>query len=255
MIREKLIDKRIGDNKQFRWRSHEVSRTEGLSDAVFGFAITLLVVSLEVPKTYSELMQTMRGFGAFAISFALLFIVWYNQYKFFRRYGLQDNVTMLLNGVLLFVAGIVLQGLSYAIVWIVRRPWFTPMFGSSNFVDVALTLVVILLAVASVWFCLAAIRTLGTQWSLAARVVEGHKLVTQGPYSVVRNPIYTGMFGMLLATGLAVSHWIGLLIAIMVFTIGTLIRVRSEEKLLREMFGTEFDAYARDVAAVIPYLI
>lgn len=103
MIREKLIDKRIGDNKQFRWRSHEVSRTEGLSDAVFGFAITLLVVSLEVPKTYGELMQTMRGFGAFAISFTLLFIVWYNQYKFFRRYGLQDNVTMLLNAVLLFV--------------------------------------------------------------------------------------------------------------------------------------------------------
>ncbi len=103
MIREKLIDEGIGDNKKFRWRSHEVSRTEGLSDAVFGFAITLLVVSLEVPRTYGELMQTIRGFGAFAISFTLLFIVWYNQYKFFRRYGLQDNVTMLLNGVLLFV--------------------------------------------------------------------------------------------------------------------------------------------------------
>jgi len=103
MIREKLIDRHIGDNKQFRWRSHEVSRTEGLSDAVFGFAITLLVVSLEVPRTYHELMQTMRGFGAFAISFTLLFIVWYNQYKFFRRYGLHDNVTMLLNAVLLFV--------------------------------------------------------------------------------------------------------------------------------------------------------
>jgi len=45
----------------------------------------------------------MRGFGAFAISFTLLFIVWFNQYKFFRRYGLQDNVTTVLNGVLLFV--------------------------------------------------------------------------------------------------------------------------------------------------------
>ena len=45
MIREKLITKGIGDNKKFRWRSHEISRTEGLSDAVFGFAITLLVVS------------------------------------------------------------------------------------------------------------------------------------------------------------------------------------------------------------------
>src|SRR5436853_5640060 len=103
MLREKLIDRGLGDNKKFRWRSHEVSRTEGLSDAVFGFAITLLVVSLEVPRTYGELMQTMRGFGAFAISFTLLFIVWYNQYKFFRRYGLQDDLTMLLNGVLLFV--------------------------------------------------------------------------------------------------------------------------------------------------------
>ena len=103
MIREKLIDKGIGDNKKFRWRSHEISRTEGLSDAVFGFAITLLVVSLEVPRTFGELMQTMRGFGAFAISFTLLFMVWFNQYKFFRRYGLQDNLTVCLNAVLLFV--------------------------------------------------------------------------------------------------------------------------------------------------------
>src|SRR6266699_3005025 len=103
MIREKLIDKGIGDNKKFRWRSHEISRTEGLSDAVFGFAITLLVVSLEVPRTFSELMSAMRGFGAFAICFTLLFIVWFNQYKFFRRYGLEDGTTLLLNAILLFV--------------------------------------------------------------------------------------------------------------------------------------------------------
>jgi hypothetical protein len=103
MIREKLIDKGIGDNTKFRWRSHEVSRTEGLSDAVFGFAITLLVVSLEVPRTFSELMSAMRGFGAFAICFTLLFIVWFNQYKFFRRYGLEDGKTLVLNAVLLFV--------------------------------------------------------------------------------------------------------------------------------------------------------
>src|SRR6266704_4401231 len=99
MLREKLIDHRFGENKKFRWRSHEISRIEGLSDAVFAFAVTLLVVSLEVPRTFGDLMYAMRGFGAFAISFTLLFIVWFNQYKFFRRYGLQDNITVLLNGI------------------------------------------------------------------------------------------------------------------------------------------------------------
>ena len=153
------------------------------------------------------------------------------------------------------IIGIVFQGLSYALVWIIRRQWLTPMFGSNRFLEIILAVVTILLAVGSVWFCSAAIRTLGVQWSLAARVVEGHKLVTQGPYSIVRNPIYTGMFGMLLATGLAVSHWIGLLLAIATFAIGTFIRVRSEERLLREMFGKEFDDYARRVRAVIPLLI
>ena len=152
------------------------------------------------------------------------------------------------------IIGIVLQGLSYAIVWTIRRPWFTPIFPNKA-LEIGLAVLTMLLAVRSVWFCSAAIRTLGKQWSLAARVVEGHKLVTEGPYSIVRNPIYTGMFGMLLATGLAVSHWIGLAFAIVVFAIGTFIRVRSEERLLREMFGPEFEAYARKVPAVIPFLI
>lgn len=102
MIRQKLIEKKIGQHR-FRWRSHETSRIEGLSDAVFGFAITLLVVSLEVPKTFRELAETMNGFGAFAVSFLLLFLVWFNQHKFFRRYGLQDATTVWLNAALLFV--------------------------------------------------------------------------------------------------------------------------------------------------------
>jgi protein-S-isoprenylcysteine O-methyltransferase Ste14 len=153
------------------------------------------------------------------------------------------------------IVGIVFQGLSYAALWMIRRPWFTPMLGSNKSLEIALAILTMVLAATSVWFCAAAVRTLGRQWSLAARVVEGHKLVTEGPYSIVRNPIYTGMFGMLLATGLAVSHWIGLTLAVVMFAIGTFIRVHSEERLLREMFGIEFDEYARRVRAVIPLLI
>jgi uncharacterized membrane protein len=81
----------------------EVSRVEALSDGVIAFAITLLVVSLEVPRTFDELLVTMRGFLAFAITFGMLFHVWLVQYKFFRRYGLTDNFTIWMTALLLFV--------------------------------------------------------------------------------------------------------------------------------------------------------
>jgi uncharacterized membrane protein len=87
----------------FRWRGDEVTRLEGFTDAVFGFALTLLVVSLEVPRSFDDLMRTMRGFLAFAICFAMLLNVWEKHYRFFRRFGLQDGITLAINGGLLFV--------------------------------------------------------------------------------------------------------------------------------------------------------
>jgi protein-S-isoprenylcysteine O-methyltransferase Ste14 len=152
------------------------------------------------------------------------------------------------------IIGIALQGVSYAIVWTLRRPPFSPIVSAGKSAEIALAVLTMTVAIGSVWFCSAAVRTLGKQWSITARVLEGHKLITEGPYSVVRNPIYTGMFGMLLATGLAISHWLGLLIAIVVFAAGTAIRVHSEEKLLRETFLEEFESYARKVPAVVPFL-
>ena len=103
MIREKLIESGVGAGGKFRWRSREVSRLEGLADAVFGFAITLLVVSLEVPRTFDDLLAMMATFPAFAISFALLLLVWYQHYVYFRRYDIEDGLTMVLNSALLFV--------------------------------------------------------------------------------------------------------------------------------------------------------
>jgi len=103
MLLDKLINHHAQKPHEFRWRSREISRLEGLSDAVFGFAITLLIVALEVPKTSGELMQTMRGFASFAITFTLLYLLWYRQFTFFRRYGLEDPPTVALNGALLFV--------------------------------------------------------------------------------------------------------------------------------------------------------
>src|ERR671917_2111997 len=103
MLRGRLARRRVGEEEGFSWRGEDVLRIEGFSDAVFGFAVTLLVVSLEVPDTFDELLSTMRGFFAFAICFYLLLLVWYDHYKYFRRYGLNDTPTLWLNSVLLFL--------------------------------------------------------------------------------------------------------------------------------------------------------
>ena len=84
-------------------RRHETSRVEAFSDAVFAFALTLLVVSLDVPTSYAELVKLMAGFVPFAASFTLLTWIWWEHNVFFRRYGLQDAWTATLNAALLFV--------------------------------------------------------------------------------------------------------------------------------------------------------
>jgi uncharacterized membrane protein len=93
----------INKSDVIKWRSHEPSRIETFSDAAFAFALTLIIVSIEVPKTFDALMETMKGTLSFAACFALLFNIWNNQNIFFRRYGLNDSYTVMLNAVLLFV--------------------------------------------------------------------------------------------------------------------------------------------------------
>jgi protein-S-isoprenylcysteine O-methyltransferase Ste14 len=150
------------------------------------------------------------------------------------------------------IPGVVLQALAYAIVWSIHRPFFSPIVAGVEWLELVAAAIAIAAAVGSVLLIMSAVKTLGKEWSITARMVQNHKLATKGPYARVRHPIYTGMLGILVATGLAVSHWIVLLAAIVVFAIGTWIRVRVEERLLRETFGPQFEEYARRVPAVIP---
>ena len=142
-----------------------------------------------------------------------------------------------------WVWGFVLQVLSIAMVWTWRRP--EP---PSPLVSV----VAVLLAAASVAVILAAQRALGRQFAYQARLVEGHRLITAGPYHYVRNPIYTALFGLALATGLVLSRWLVIPIFAVFYVAGTLMRIRIEERLLRAGFGPEFEDYARRVPALIP---
>lgn len=151
--------------------------------------------------------------------------------------------------------GIALQGLSYAPVWALHRTsMFSPFVDDNYALNLIVQVIAAALSVGSVVLTMFAIRELGRQWSLEARLVEGHKLVTTGPYDLVRHPIYTAMLGMLIATGIVLSHWAVLLISMAVFLAGTFIRTRFEERLLSDAFGEEFAAWKRRVPGLIPFL-
>ena len=102
-MREHLFDRRAPADPLFRWRGREVSRVEGLSDGVFAVTLTLLIVSVGVPATFYELWLVIRDLPIFLASFALLLMAWQYHYLFFRRYGLEDGWTNLLNAVFLFL--------------------------------------------------------------------------------------------------------------------------------------------------------
>ena len=102
MFRKYASKKEVFQEKYFVWRGGEVSRLETRAEAVFAIAVTLLIVTRDVPKTFDEFIVVMWGFIGFAVTFSFLFNIWKAHYLFHRRYGLEDNTTILLNSILIF---------------------------------------------------------------------------------------------------------------------------------------------------------
>ena len=146
--------------------------------------------------------------------------------------------------------GFLLEALGFACVFI-HRDLFTVIVFTS-WMTILFPIFASWLATWSVLLIYRAIRELGKQWAVSARIIEGHKLVTTGPYAIVRNPIYSGLFGMLIAIGLVIAHWQLLLLGIVLYWVGTTIRIKAEEKLLFASFDSQFADYVAKVPALIP---
>src|SRR5262245_33024333 len=148
--------------------------------------------------------------------------------------------------------GILLQFAAVGIMWLWRRPLFSPLPSLGPPITLVAPIMAVLLAAGAVWFSSIALKTLGTQWSFVAGVTGQHRLIQDGPYAIVRHPLYVCFFGLTLATGMVWTEPLGIAVSIVLFWIGVWIRVRTEEKLLREAFGEEFERYTQRVPAFFP---
>ncbi|MER6219009.1 isoprenylcysteine carboxylmethyltransferase family protein [Streptomyces sp900105755] len=109
-----------------------------------------------------------------------------------------------------------------------------------------------LLAVSGTALLLWARWVLGTMWASVPTVREHHELRTDGPYRLVRHPIYTGLLG--LVTGAMLTCGFGVWTAVLAVAVPWLLsRVRTEDALMAGRFGAVYEAYRARVPALIPW--
>ncbi len=112
----------------------------------------------------------------------------------------------------------------------------------------------VVLLVAGCIFAIWARRYLGINWSGTITVKEEHELVRNGPYSFARHPIYTGFIMGIAGTAIALGELRGIL-AVFLFIIAYLRKIRIEEKSLIAHFGQAYKDYRKDVRALIPFIL
>lgn len=105
----------------FRARGEGPSRLDALTDGVFALAITLLVVTTEIPTRFDAFMSAMLGFPAFAACFAILIWFWFGHHVFSRRLGLIDAPTTALTACLLFIVLFFVYVMKYLYAWLLAH--------------------------------------------------------------------------------------------------------------------------------------
>jgi|SRR5579863_942531 len=111
----------------------------------------------------------------------------------------------------------------------------------------------LIITAAGIGFAIWARAYLGGNWSGAVSVKVGHELVRTGPYRWVRHPIYSGLIVALLGTALVIGQVRGL-VAVLLFYAGFKIKSRIEERVMRGVFGAQYDDYSRTTGAILPRL-
>ena len=93
--------------------------------------------------------------------------------------------------------------------------------------------------------------TLDTQWSAQLQLTKEHHLITNGPYAIMRHPLYSGMIGWAVSLSLLTANWIFLVIC-MLSIAGVLWRVPKEEQMMIDTFGDEYKAYMQRTSRYLP---
>lgn len=110
----------------------------------------------------------------------------------------------------------------------------------------------IIICVAGMSLAILSRRHLGKNWNFAPAIKEDQELITTGPYSIIRHPMYTGMLAAMFGAAL-VYGWLWLAAAVL-FSITFTHKLKAEQKLMHTQFGEKYSAYMHRTKALIPFI-
>jgi protein-S-isoprenylcysteine O-methyltransferase Ste14 len=96
-------------------------------------------------------------------------------------------------------------------------------------------------------------RTLSIHWSTTLQFKEGHSLITTGPYSLIRHPMYTSLYIIFIGLAIVSSFW-PLWILVLLMTVFFVRIARIEEDMMIDEFGDEYVSYIERTGSYLPRL-
>jgi protein-S-isoprenylcysteine O-methyltransferase Ste14 len=157
---------------------------------------------------------------------------------------LEPAASRVLRLIIFLIAIVLLSTTRIPLRWLYLQPW--PAGPWPFWLGAAVT-------VAGLLFAVWARVYLGRNWSSEVTIKQDHELITTGPYTLVRHPIYTGILAGFLGTAIALSEVRGFIAFVLIFVILWL-KLRMEEQWMRSQFGETYVNYAHQTAALVPYL-
>jgi len=134
--------------------------------------------------------------------------------------------------------------------------WFGHTWLRENFIEHTNLVGVIGLIIAIIGAIIACSSRyrLGKNWSLSVQKKESHQLIKKGIYKIIRHPIYTGLLLLFIGNAIIVGDYRAIIAVLIVFA-SFWFKLKKEEKLLTETFGTEYEEYKNQTKALIPYVL
>jgi protein-S-isoprenylcysteine O-methyltransferase Ste14 len=106
----------------------------------------------------------------------------------------------------------------------------------------------------ALWIFRLSHKTLGKNWSISLDIREKHRLITSGPYHLIRHPMYTSFLLMAVGQAFLLPNWLVALAGFLGVALLISLRLEKEESMMIEVFDNDYRSYMRRTKRIIPYI-